>query len=219
MKKLKSFSFVAASALLLAIPNSFAGTLVPGTGTQPSFSPSGPPVITANSIALQQTSPSLLKIFGNATITPGAGASVVTLTLTGTFTANIGDLASYAYNFNIALNSATPATFTLSLTAGALSTSTGTQVVAANSNSLYSGRNQTPAAPIPNSGAFTGQLRISFAAGTTATDTLVLSIPANSIDFAVAPVAIPEPSTYALAGVGLLGLLAYLRRQRSAAAA
>jgi PEP-CTERM motif len=209
--KLNTISLAAAALLFVAGNHSFAGSLTPGSGTQPSFSPTN--VISANTIALQQTSPSVLSILGNATITPGAGASMVTLTLTGTFTANAGDLASYFYNFNIALNSATPATFTLSLSASSLSTSTGAQTIAANSNQSYTGHNQTVAAPFGATGSFTGQLKINFAAGTTASDNLVLSIPAGSIDFAVQPVAIPEPSTYALLGAGLLGMLVLMRRR------
>jgi hypothetical protein len=221
MKTLKIATLLAATALLLAVANnSLAGTMTPAASPspQPSFNPSG--VVSANTIALQQTSPSILKILGNATITPGAGASSVTLTLSGTFTANAGDLASYAYNFNLTLNSATPASFTLSLAAGPLSTATGVQTIPADSTlHTYTGKGSTSSAPIGASGNFTAQLKIDFAAGTTASDTLQLAIPANSIDFAVQPVAIPEPSTYALIAVGLVGLLVWRRRQPVTASA
>lgn len=216
MKRLNLF-ICAAAALLFAANHSFAGTMTPAASPspQPSFSPAA--VVTNNTIGVQQATPSVLKIFGSATITPGAGASSVFLTLTGTFTANPTDLASYAYNFNINLQSATPATFTLSLSAGGFSTSTTPQTIPANSNQAYTGRGQTAATPIGASGNFTGQLRIDFAAGTTASDKLTLTIPQNSIDFAVQPTAIPEPSTYALLALGLGGVALHARRKRAVA--
>jgi hypothetical protein len=219
MKPSKTLICLAAGALLFtAASNTFAGTMTPTA--QPSFSPAN--VVTNNSIMFQQATPSVVKIFGNATITPGAGAHTVTLSLSGNFTSNANDLASFAYNFNINLMSATPATFQLSLQVNptglpSFSASQGAQTVAANSNQAYSGRAQSPAAPFGGSGTFTGTLQINFGAGTTASDQMILTIPQNSIDFAVQPTPIPEPSTYALLALGVLGLALHARRKAATA--
>ncbi|HEX8281108.1 MAG TPA: PEP-CTERM sorting domain-containing protein, partial [Chthoniobacterales bacterium] len=150
------------------------------------------------------------------------------LQLAGTFTANANDIFSAAYNFNISLTSAAPVTFTVAGFATPVISGipfpeqqvfTQTRTIAqtgSGPSQTYTGAAQG-GIPIAGGGNFRLTLTFNFSAPA-AGDTIGLTIPSNSIDLQVAPTAIPEPSTYALFGVGLIGL-AYSARRRLAAKA
>ncbi len=221
MKKHIVLLCTVAAGVLLAFSNqAAAGTITVTDG--PSFMPPG--AVTNNTVTLQQPNASLIQLFGNATIqvTPD---SVVYLAIGGTFTADMGDIASLFYNFTVDLNSAIPVTFTLALTATPTSPPLPPIELMEEGDILqgshqYTGMDQSAPAPFALSGTFSGMLIFKFGAappnpdGTT--DTLFLQIPSDSIDFQIAPTAIPEPSSYALLGLGILGLSFVARRRKAA---
>jgi len=222
MKKLQLLTCAAFAGALFSVTSAAsAGTITINAG--PSFTPGG---IVVNNVSLLQPAPELIKLVGNATITqPENVVTTVTLDISGTFTINSGDIASLAYNFNIMLDSDAPATFTITGNASLLNPfplalppiTTGPQAIAANSSMDYSGAKAGDlVSPFTGSGIFSAQLRIDFGPGTMPGDTLTIIIPNDSIDFQVAPTAIPEPSTYALLVTGLGALVVRYRRRKAA---
>jgi hypothetical protein len=222
MKLFASLS-IAAALLLFGSIGANAGTLTIDSG-QPTFTPSG--AFQGNSITAQVTNGNHLQIFGSTTIlvTPGESA---TISVTGTFAANTGDLVSFFYNFGINLSSVTPVTFTLQATAN---TQAGPVMVSDSGvvqpgNHQYSDMGQSPSAPFPLSGTYSASLTFNFGNATSpnkipgivgGTESLALTIPQGGLDFQLAPNAIPEPSTFASVGLGLGAALLLARRRRLA---
>ncbi len=221
---MKSFTKLSCAALALLLSGSaFAGQLIPAASAF-SFTPAG--VFSNNTIQSTNVSPSLLKIFGNTTITQGATlANTVIIQLSGTFNSNLADIFSAGYNFNLSLASAAPVTFTVNgfaqATIAGIPVGPETQVftrgggvtqTGAGTFANYTGSAASTALPAAGTGNFRVTLQFNFSAPA-AGDVLSVTIPQNSIDISLAPTAIPEPSTYALLGVGLVGL-AYSARRR-----
>jgi hypothetical protein len=216
-------SFLASIALLLFCSESAnAGTLTIDPG-QPTFSPSG--AFSGNSITAHVVNGNLLQIFGstNITVTPDGSA---TISVSGNYSANAGDMVSYFYNFGINLDSTVPVDFTLQATAN---TPLGPITVMENGivmqgNNQYSGMGQSMVAPFSFNGTYTASLTFDFGSQAKAesfvngsvTNNLFLSIPTDGLQFQLAPNAVPEPSTFAYVGFGLGALLLVARRRRLA---
>jgi hypothetical protein len=127
MKKITAFLVVAAAAALLysgcgqqpetrqtwqidAAQQSVsapAGTITITSG--PTFTPES--AFTNNTIVVDTSQGSLTQVSGNATITPDA-TNQVTAEISGTYSANPGDVFSLAYSFVVDLNAPTPVTYT-----------------------------------------------------------------------------------------------------------
>jgi len=230
MKKLTTLTCAAATALFLSLLGSAsAGTLTLTSG--PTFSGGS---VSSNSITADQARPELVRIFGSALIRPfqqgaamivpaGNAPTTVTLSIGGNFSATPEDMASYFYNFSLNLASAAPVTFELrgTVTVGGFpfeAFTTGPQAIAQGAND-FTGAGSVAIPPLafqiggnPLNGTFLGELVFSFSAPS-ADDTLSLDIPGNSIDFQIAPTAIPEPSTYVLLAVGIAALVVRSRRR------
>jgi hypothetical protein len=212
-------SLLSSAVVLLFSLSAHAGTIAIDPG-QPTFTPGG--AFSNNTIAAQVVNGNLLQIFGatNIAVTPGGSA---TISVTGTYNANGGDIVSFFYNFGINLSSSVPVTFTLQATAN---TPFG-PINAMDSGSLmqgdhqYTGMGQTIPAPFSFSGTYTASLTFDFGSPAKGgsyvngipTNSMFLSIPTNGLEFQLAPTAVPEPSTCALviSGVGALLLIARRR--------
>jgi PEP-CTERM motif-containing protein len=221
MNKLSASFAAVAALLLLCSTNAGAGNLTIDPG-QPTFTPNG--AFSNNSITAQVVGGNQLQIFGNTNIAVTPGGQAV-IGVTGNFSANMGDFVSLFYNFSIDLNSSVPVTVTI---AGTANTAFG-PVSASDSFVLgqgfhqYSGMNQSAAAPIPLSGSYSATMTFDFGNPTTlrhveglGPNSLSMSIPQNGLAFQLAPTAVPEPSTFALAAFALGGLFVALKRRRLA---
>lgn len=210
-KYLTSLSTAAALSFLCSIANAGTLTLDPD---QPSFTPSG--VFFNNDMVAQVTGGSLVQIFGatDINITPNSSA---TIGVSGTFSADAGDFFSLLYNFSIDLESNLPVTVTLQGTAGGFSISDSFTLLSGIHD--YSGAKESAPAPFAFSGTYQGTITFDFGSATLASldgasDVLTIKIPKDGLDFQLEPTVIPEPSVYALFGLGLGGLLlASLRRR------
>jgi hypothetical protein len=113
MKKIAVFSLAAAAAAFLS------GSVVAGTltldGNSPSFTP--PENFTNNTIMVSTIDEGgKVDVEGGATIAPINGTTAE-IAISGTFSANAGDIASIAYRFSADLNNATSVGFTITGTA------------------------------------------------------------------------------------------------------
>ncbi len=218
-----SLSAAAALFFLCTIPSD-AGTLTLDPG-QPSFNPAA--VFSNNTITAQVVGGNLVQIFGNTDIVTGEGSSA-TIGVTGSFSGSTGDIFSFFYNFSVNLNSSVPVQVTLQGTAntqfGPLSVNDTFTLMQGMHD--YTGMKETSPAPVGLSGTYSGTITFDFLSPTSQkfaqskprglANFLTLSIPQNGLDFQVAPTAIPEPSTFALAAFGFSGLLLALKRRRLA---
>ena len=89
-----------------------AGTITITSG--PTFTPES--AFTNNTIVVDTSQGSLAHVEGGATVTPDASNQVMA-TISGTYSANAGDVFSLAYSFVVDLNSDTPVPYTASGTA------------------------------------------------------------------------------------------------------
>ena len=199
MKKLRitSLMAVAAAALALAYP-ARAGTLVVEDG--PNFTPEGS--FTNNTIEVDTTigEGALIHIIGSATVTPPEGSDIVSIDVSGSYSANAGDMFSGAYSFSADLNSANPVGYTI---AGTVTingipvpfTSNGTIVPGVH---RYDGTFEAPAFIVPEAGDFIASLVLDFGAtgAPTAAEPSTLDLAIQQIDFQLdpLPVMISEPS-------------------------
>jgi hypothetical protein len=199
MKKLRITSLMAAAAAALALANPApAGTLVVEDG--PNFTPEGS--FTNNTIQVDVTigEGALIHIIGGATITPPEASDIVSIDVSGTYSANAGDMFSGAYSFSADLNSASPVGYTISGTV----TINGIPVpFTANGTILpgvhrYDGTFQAPAFIVPEAGNFMARLELDFGAtgGPAAAEPSTLDLAIQQIDFKLDPIPamISEPS-------------------------
>ncbi len=132
MKEIATFLAVAAAAALLTSgcggqpetrrtqqmktdsqsPSAPAGIIAITSG--PTFSPDSS--FTNNTIVVDTSQGSLAHAAGSVTITPGDG-NQVTAEISGTYSANAGDIFSLAYSFVVDLNAPAPVTYTANGTA------------------------------------------------------------------------------------------------------
>lgn len=165
-----------------------------------------------------------MQIFGNTDIAVTPGSSAV-IGVTGSFSADMGDIVSLFYNFSVDLDSSVPVTVTIE---GTANTTLG-PITISNSFLLsqgfqqYSGTDQSPPAPFPLDGTYSATVTFDFGNPTIlknpdgeVQNSLTLSIPQDGLEFQLAPTAVPEPSTFALAAFGLGGLFAAVKRRRLA---
>ncbi len=210
-KHLISLSTAAALSIFCPLANAGSLTLDPD---QPSFTPSG--VFFNNDMTAQIIGGSLVQILGatDINITPNSSA---TIGVSGTFSADAGDFFSLLYNFSIDLESSLPVHVTLQGTAGGFSISDSFMLQQGVHD--YSGMKESMPTPFAFSGTYQGTITFDFGSETLASidgtsDVLTIKIPKDGLDFQLEPTVIPEPSVYALFGLGLGGLLlASLRRR------
>jgi hypothetical protein len=222
MTKILTSLFTSAVLLLCCFVSADAGSLTIDPG-QPTFSPSGS--FFGNSISAHVVNGTLLQIFGstNIIVTPGGSA---TISVSGNYSANAGDMVSYFYNFGINLDSTVPVDFTLQATANTpLGPLTVTQNgIVMQGNNQYTGMGQSAVAPFSFNGTYTASLTFDFGSQAKAesfvngsvANNLFLSIPTDGLEFQLAPNAVPEPSVFVYVGLGLGALLLVARRRRLA---
>jgi hypothetical protein len=191
MKKFKitSLMAVAAAALALASP-ARAGTLLVEDG--PNFTPEGS--FTNNTIEVDTTigEGALIHIVGGATITPPEGSDVVSIDVSGSYSASEGDMFSGAYSFSADLNSATPVDYTLSgtVTIGGVPVPFTTNGTITPGLHRYEGTFAAPTFPIPEAGNFDASLVLDFGAmgARAAAEPSTLDLAIQQIDFKLDPI-------------------------------
>ena len=220
---------VATAGLLLLAGTAFGGTLSVTSG--PTITPTNvtnssatnPPTsaftVTQFNFNTATGTNTALKLSGEQVFTSNGGTGTVSVDFSGNATANAGDTVSLAYDFTLTLTGTGQVTPTVTATANTtflgqpiVLTTGGTLTPTATAGSThYVGSKQSSVSPITASGTFTGHVSFNWTGATTG-DTLRITVPNNSIDFALAPQAIPEPGA---AWLLLLGapLLAWTRRR------
>ena len=190
MKKLTVPSLIAALAALLSLASpATAGILTLSSG--PTFTP--PSAFTNNTIVVDMTigEGALVHVIGGTTITPDA-TNQASIAVSGTFSANQGDLFSGAYNFAADLNLTTPVTYTLT----GMATVLGVPVEFTTNGTLmpglhqYQGTFQAPIAfPAADSGDFSATLVLDFgSAGAIATAPGTLNLTIDQVDVKLDPI-------------------------------
>ncbi len=191
MKKLVAGTFTAGFAALLSLATPMlAGSFTVTTG--PTFTPDT--AFTNNTITVDTTiGTELIRILGAATITPDA-TNQASIDLSGTYSADAGDMLSIAYSFVTDLNAIAPASYTLSGSAVVLGVPLPFTVSGALDPGLhkYEGTISVAGAtfPIAISGTFTAALTLNFGGSSSpaaAPGTLDLLI--QQIDIQLAPTA------------------------------
>lgn len=188
MKKNTALALAAALAALVSftLPAS-AGILTLDSG--PTFTPPG--VFTDNTIMADTTIVGgLIHLTGNATVTPDA-TDTAAINLSGSYSADAGEVFSLAYSFSVDLNIPEPVAYTILATINF----GGTQVPVEASGTLmpglhkYEGAFASPTLPTASSGTFSGSLTLTF--GSTTLNALAatagsLDLNIQQIDFRVA---------------------------------
>lgn len=210
MKKLHTLYLIAALAALTGASTAAAGTLTVSTG--PIFTPET--AFSNNTIRADriQNAPGVngdvIRMSGGATVTPG-GATSVSISFSGNYTANTGDLASVAYSFTIDSNVPGPVTYQLTGSAtvpffGQQNFSTSGPVD--RGLNQYRGKFKAPNNfPAPANGTYTGTLRLNFGSAAAAMQFVSETATAGTLDMKIeqfdfqlapseaAPIAISQP--------------------------
>jgi hypothetical protein len=188
---MKTSSIISAVAALLSLAGyASAGTLTLDPGT-PVFTPAE--AFNPNTIVVNVIGTDLVRISGAATVTPPA-ENIVTVDISGSYSADAGDMASVAYFFTADLNGANPVNYTISGEVDVL----GTPIPFSTSGTITNGLNEyhdeiavgTPF-PFPVSGTFSGELKLDFTAPPAASGTMDIAI--QQIDIQMAPTAATLP--------------------------
>ena len=215
MKKITAFLVVAAAAALLS---SGCGqqpearrTWQMNTGRQSGSAPAGIITITSgptftpesaftnNTITVDTSQGSLAHVEGGATITPDASNQVM-IQISGTYSANAGDILSIAYSFTADLNSDTPVAYT----ANGIVTILGIPVPFDGGGTLmpglnkYEGESQAPPFFFADSGTFSATVTADFGSTgtlqTVAPGTLALTIQQTDVKIDPTPATLQAPS-------------------------
>jgi hypothetical protein len=162
MKKIAACSLIAATAALLSLATpAVAGVLTLDDGS-PTYTPPGD--FTNNTIVADTIIVGgLIHLAGDVTVTPDA-SNVAMVEITGTYSAEMGEIFSVAYKFAADLNTEIPVTFTLSGTVSGVPIPPIDGTIEPGLH-VYEGTAAMPF-PFPGhvSGDFSGTLTLNFAA-------------------------------------------------------
>ena len=138
----------------------------------------------------------------------------------GDFSANPGDLFTVVYDFVVNLNSPEPITLTLGgqTTVAGVAETFNTLITLDPGRHRYQGQVNGPAFSLATSGTWKGHLYFNFSTPSSVdrhgVDPGNLIVRLRRVDYRLT--AVPEPSSYALLGVGAAALTLLLRRRRIA---
>lgn len=165
----------------------------------PTAGTSGAVIQNSNTFAASQVTPTRVKVTGLGDYTATGSSSVITLSIGGLISAEVGESILLDYDFSFTLTGNGQVNWTLnSLLAGFLSgpSDSGGPILRTDSG-LVTGSKST-AVPIGgNNVPWSATLTANWT-GAASGDTLAFNIPNNSIDIAV----VPEPSSILLLGLG-----------------
>jgi hypothetical protein len=159
-----------------------------------------------------------IKLQGVQTFTDNnGGGGTIDVSFTGSGTANVNDIVSVGYRFSLQLTgtgTVTPMVSVNAILLGAIPVNLSGSLPPAGPGTTNYGPASIQSSPAPVSGSatFTAHAMFNWTGGT-AGDTLQINIPPNSIDFAIASVAVPEPAGASLLLLGI-PLLGSTRRRR-----
>jgi hypothetical protein len=209
-----------AATVVCSLSAAFAGTVA--------FNGNGSPTVSLTGVTqLATPTPFQLSLFsfqsGNAIKLQGVqtftdndgGGGTIDVSFSGSGTANANDILSVGYHFSLQLTGTGTVTPTVTVNAILLGiipvNLSGSLPPAGPGTTNYGpGSIQSPPAPVAGAATFTAHAVFNWTGGT-AGDTLLINIPPNSIDFALASMAIPEPGAASLL---LLGAPLLARRRR-----
>jgi hypothetical protein len=196
-----------AAAIVCSLSTAFAGTLT--------FNGNGTPTVSLTGVTqLTAPTPFQLSLFnfqgGNAIKLQGiqsftdndGGGGTIDVSFSGSGTASANDILSVGYHFTLQLNGTGTVTPTVTVNAILLGifpvNLSGSLGAAGPGTTDYGPASiQSPPAPVGGAATFTAHAIFNWTGGT-AGDTLLINIPPNSIDFALASMAIPEPGAVSL---------------------
>lgn len=207
------FTLPLCSCLLLASAHAASLSVTSG----PTFTPG-----VTSTLGQQTINGNLVKVSGSASFTQTASPlNEIVMTLQGTFSAAENDTFTFAYEYSATLSSAVALgySFEIDLAAGALTldnaiTDSGTLDPGSNFETGFKTGNLPPLAFVLLGSPVSGTFEARFVLNTSTMvngDSVSITVPGNSIDLSVAPV--PEPSSFALLGLGATGLLLRKRRR------
>lgn len=218
---------VVAAGLLLACADHTTAATVSGT------TPAGFASDSSNPYRVEQTQADRVRFLGSGVAQGSVGSTQTrTLTFNGSFTGNPSDLFSALYNFSIRLDQfSTGGSFEFNLFITPMGFSEmqivdigGALTPTSDANAFQTFMGNASTSILATSGTYRGEIVVMFAGLPGLADDLgaidgtpppTVVVRLNEIAVQVAP--IPEPSTYALLGVGIVGLLYAVRRRRAAA--